>query len=121
MTDKEMIEEMAEIIYENRPNKDIWIEDATEIAKVLLSAGYRKVPEGSVVLTKEEHMQMIKDCIESNKITSQTYYERGSKETAKEILEKLVGHTFEDDGWTWTVSKEDIQWLANKYGVEVEE
>lgn len=57
-TDK-MIEEMAEIIYENRPNKDIWIEDATEIAKVLLSAGYCKLPKGSVVLTEKEYNKVI--------------------------------------------------------------
>lgn len=43
------------------------------------------------------------------------------KETAREILSELVGHTFEDDGWTWTISQKDIQWLAQKYGIEVEE
>lgn len=43
------------------------------------------------------------------------------KETAREILQSLVGHTFSDDGWTWTVSKDDIKFFAEKYGVEVEE
>ena len=43
------------------------------------------------------------------------------KETVEKILNDLVGHTFEDDGWTWTVSKEDIQWLADEYKVEIKE
>lgn len=48
--------------------------------------------------------------------------EKARKEMAKEILKELMGHTFENDGWTWTiVSKDDILWLAEKYGVKVEE
>lgn len=41
------------------------------------------------------------------------------KETAKEILQDLIGHTFENDGWTWMITKEDVQFLAEKFGVEI--
>ena len=42
----EQIEEMAKIIYDNRPIPEIWQEDAEEIAHILYNAGYRKQSEG---------------------------------------------------------------------------
>jgi hypothetical protein len=42
------------------------------------------------------------------------------KETAREIIQLLDGHQFEDDGWTWSVSKRDLKFIAKKYGVEIE-
>jgi hypothetical protein len=100
--------------------------------------------DGKVVLSREE----LKEIINQTKETEKNYYKRvvipqerketaeqlreeiitlsqelvnSRKETAEKIFEELVGHTFEDDGWTWTVSKEDIQWLAEKYKVEIKE
>lgn len=43
---RKQIDEMAKVLYENRPYKDLWEEDAIEIAKVLYNAGYRKQSEG---------------------------------------------------------------------------
>jgi hypothetical protein len=40
----EQIEEMAKDLYENRPYRELWEEDAQDIAKVLYNAGYRKYP-----------------------------------------------------------------------------
>lgn len=57
-------------------------------AETLYNAGYRKIPEGSVVLTREEHMQMLRDCNESNKVVE----ERTRKGTAKEILALAIKH-----------------------------
>ena len=138
------------------------------IAVHLFDIGYtkNKIPEGSVVLSKEEYQELeelrlnhAKDLINANKLYEERIADlkiefsnhiknlerkidrrdrdlnsqadrlinlkeelsQARKETAKEILQELVGHTFEDDGWTWTVSKEYIQWLAEKYDVEVEE
>ena len=42
MSKEKQIEEMANTIYDNRPHKDVWLEDAQDIAKVLYEAGYRK-------------------------------------------------------------------------------
>lgn len=64
MKDKEkQIIEIANLIYDNRPIKDIWQEEAEDIAKTLYNSGYRKLPENArvfipdgqmVLLTKEE-------------------------------------------------------------------
>ena len=43
---EKQIEEMATDLYDNRPYKDLWLEDAEDIAKVLYEAGYRKQSEG---------------------------------------------------------------------------
>lgn len=109
--------------------------------------GYRKLPKDSVVLSREELQEIIvkakvkerekiselkKEIKELYKLLIQekegSFWDgvnegilKGSKETAEKILNDLVGHTFEDDGWTWTVSKEDIQWLADKHKVEIKE
>lgn len=40
------IEEMANDLYENRPYRELWLEDAQDIAEVLYNAGYRKQSEG---------------------------------------------------------------------------
>lgn len=43
---EKQIEEMATDLYDNRPYKDLWLEDAEDIAKVLYEAGYRKQKRG---------------------------------------------------------------------------
>ena len=43
------IEEMANDLYENRPYRELWLEDAQDIAEVLYNAGYRKQSEGEWV------------------------------------------------------------------------
>ena len=40
------VEEMANDLYENRPYRELWLEDAQDIAEVLYKAGYRKQSEG---------------------------------------------------------------------------
>ena len=51
MNKEKQIEEMSTLIYENRPIKDIWNEEADCIAKTLYNAGYRKQSEGEWILT----------------------------------------------------------------------
>lgn len=46
MSKEKQIEEMANDLYENRPYKDLWLEDAEDIANILYNAGYRKQSEG---------------------------------------------------------------------------
>lgn len=45
MNKDKQIDEMANALYENRPYKDLWLEDAQDIAKVLHNEGYRKQSE----------------------------------------------------------------------------
>ena len=42
MSKEKQIDEMANYLYENRPYRELWLEDAQEIAEVLYNAGYRK-------------------------------------------------------------------------------
>lgn len=93
------------------------------IATHLVCMDYCKIPKDSVVLSKSEYNVLILVRANYDRIVKDfnKAYDLGVKETAEKILKELVGHTFEDDGWTWTVSKEDIQWLADKHKVEINE
>ena len=47
MSKEKQIEEMSALIYQNRPIKDIWNEDADSIAQTLYNSGYRKQSKGA--------------------------------------------------------------------------
>ena len=80
-------------------------------------AGYRKIPENAVVLTKEEYIDLSR-----NYVTEQI--EQVRKKTAKEIL-LLLGKGYDE---TEKTEFNNLQWykefcreLKHRYGVEVEE
>lgn len=113
-TKQEQIEEIAKIIDEM-----YWVYDTTagEIAEGLYNAGYRKIPENVVVLTKEEYIDLSR-----NYVTEQI--EQVRKKTAKEIL-LLLGKGYDE---TEKTEFNNLQWykefcreLKHRYGVEVEE
>ena len=83
---------------------------AIDSAETLYNAGYRKIPENAVVLTKEEYIDLSR-----NYVTEQI--EKARKETAKEILSRIKLYA--------TDSKADlvvlIDEIAEANGVEVEE
>lgn len=107
MTDREkQIEEMASDLEREIP--EIYAPELMSYARRLYDLGYRKTFTSSLA-TDEQKAIMSAEVKQSR------------KETAREILQSLVGHTFSDDGWTWTVSKDDMNFLAEKYGIEVEE
>jgi hypothetical protein len=118
MTDKEkQIEEMVEVIKaqsaEYNANCDKDCDDCPygdcvgKLAEELLKVGYRKIPEGSVVLSKEEYAKDF--CSQFNK-----GYERGSKETAREILKWLV-----DTGMINIAPDTTKMYFKEQFGVEV--
>ena len=113
-TKQEQIEEMTKIVDEM-----YWVYDTTagDIAKALYEAGYRKIPENAVVLTKEEYIDLSR-----NYVTEQI--EQVRKKTAKEIL-LLLGKGYAE---TEKTEFNNLQWykefcreLKHRYGVEVEE
>lgn len=61
-------------------------------AVAIINAGYRKIPEGAVVLTGEEHKQILKDLIESNEKAK----EIARKETAEKFAEMAREGAFVD-------------------------
>lgn len=150
MNEKAMIEEMAKDFLEIDVYNDNKCINCTRYicndscdndcfaklyAKYFYNLHYRKIPEGSVVLSKEEYNELKSRAEEVfNEMTERMKAEvkiagrmgviKGSKETAKEILQALLdfvncekinqGHSFEK-------IKETLIKVAKAYEVEVEE
>ena len=89
MTKQEQIEEMTNTLAaSNNPFVDVPVEIMPQVAKALYNAGYRKIPEDSVVLSREEWKQ-IKNSLYYSKEELEKKLQRERKETAKEFAEKL--------------------------------
>ena len=147
MNDKEMIEEMAEEL-----SHDIFEDEnetIMELSRHLVAKGYRKIPEGSVVLTSEQYsnyliLQTNEEWLK-NKVTElQTdnkrlyknigkFKESVRKETAEKFAEKVqdylndkVCEEFGDyacDVTYFTIDVDkvisDVFEIAEQFGVEV--
>ena len=121
MTEEKVIKEMAKIIVEELKIDKHW---SLTIAETLIKDNYRKIPEGSVVLTREEYETLKLELAIEKKRADESYTQKEveeiiaskerikSKETAREIL-KEVGKTCGDYQW--------FKNLCKQYGVEVEE
>ena len=128
MKDKEkQIEEMAKVIIQTSCNgKECencsWIrsvEEATECCvclKALYCAGYRKIPENAVVLTREEYDYLINDCKRWENLAVEKVDEiiTTRKETAREILQWLKDHCA-FAGWVLVET-----YFREQFGVEVD-
>lgn len=87
---------------------------AVLVSETLTDKGYRKIPEGAVVLTQEELAK---------------HDEEVREETKREVLKKLNGFRFamydEDEEEceiaSWTCGEDDVKQFAKEIGVEVEE
>ena len=90
-------------------------------AKLLVKEGYQKIPQDSVVLTREEY-----GAINLERATDmlRAIQEQARKETAKEILqrlyEKFIKYICVGDCYTESDIEKELQELAKQYGVEVE-
>ena len=142
MTEKEMIEEMAEIMtncigcieYLSCIHKCRTFNNNKIQAIRLAKQGYRKIPEGSVVLSKEDYDRLLesnknlkysfntansyieklaesceKNCKKFNGITIQ----QARKQTAKEILHSVSNTYTNDTAWT--------DWLNDFFGAKFKE
>lgn len=123
MKDKEMIEEMAKDLKTCLPSNWYWLKtvdtDTYLVAKHFHNEGYRKVPEDSVVLTREEFekYQNLKRDVEYSFEYNQGYTDgqiKGSKETAKKILKWLV-----ETGVINTAPDTTKIYFKEEFGVEV--
>ena len=118
MTKQEQIEEMVSIMAaSNNPFVDVPLEIMPKVAEALYNVGYRKLPEDSVVLSREEYekLKMLEEC----HITCEDmleFVEKARKETAEEILNTVVGAI--DNG---TFFRKNFIFMMNKvYGVEMQ-
>ena len=139
MTKQEQIEEMAKIVDEMY---NVYTTTADDIADGLYNAGYRKIQDGTVVLTNEEYdkLGLFEETVQEYKsdngqlvlVKEQKKLQKYStdiadfirKETAKEIL-ILLGKGFDETKMT---EFKNLPWyklfcreLKQRYGVEVEE
>lgn len=98
MTEKEMIEEMVGDIAKGLSG--VLLCEVINLAKTLIGLGYRKIPEGSVVLTQEEYegKEIAVEMSGGHKLRltvgkfgemSRVLEESTRKDTAKEILQVI--------------------------------
>ena len=90
MTKQEQIEEMATVIsnYADKHEWELHEPELEDLAIELYNAGYRKIPDDSVVLSREEWKQ-IKNSLYYSKEELEKKLQRERKETEKEFAEKL--------------------------------
>lgn len=112
MNDKKQIEEMAQDIASNCPDL---VENCCGgkacyvcIAEGLAKDNYRKIPENAVVIPEK----ITEQTSPSDLIKIAIYNERVRKETAREILQWLIEHTFESCIFE--------TYFREQYGVEIE-
>lgn len=124
MNEKEMIEEMAKDLNSSiamMTNENF--SGCLDIARFLTDLGYRKIPEGSVVLSKEELRNLTNKVFVEHlmEVTKRQAEERemlyewlsqARKETAKEII-KFVSEHCDNESLIWLLDE-----FAEKYGVE---
>lgn len=93
------------------------------VAEAFIDAGYRKVPDGAVVLTQEMAYQYRKDLTKVQYLKDEI-----RKETERDILKKLNGFRFvrydefdeDKEVASWTCDEEDVEKFAKEIGVVVE-
>lgn len=118
MTKKEQIKEMMLTVpqkivaYDGNPaGQHLYGEQRQEIAEALYNVGYRKLPEDSVVLSREEHEILVKTaqgkignmkatdflkaCISSGIMVEAVRTKEQDKQAVKEFSEKLKNKLFD--------------------------
>ena len=121
MDKKKQIEEMATVISGNTELDTVEFYDALKTAKSLYNAGYRKIPEGSVVMTKFEYegLKARLDAAESKNRTISYVVNHTQMETAREILQKGLEYLMQsaDKACAFACFLGKIE---HDYGVEVD-
>lgn len=107
---KESAEFYKQTLEEARNNKCL----LKNCAKTLYNAGYRKLPEDSVVLSREEYIDLSR-----NYVGEQVAQAR--KETAEKILQPLYDACKEDTYGQVVVDFAIIENLAKQFGLEIKE
>jgi predicted Holliday junction resolvase-like endonuclease len=85
MTEKEMIEELAHTLYCKQDKFDL--SNPFEVAKAVVEEGYRKIPEGGAILSKEENEKWV-EWLEMN-------IKKARKETARKFASFVKSKLFD--------------------------
>lgn len=124
MNKKEMIKEMANDLYASANCSLTHESDYIYVARDLYSAGYRKIPEGSVVLDRQEHQKycaykiiepQIKGCLDREReLEKQVAELEEQRDRQAYIAEDLIQ---EKHRWTEQARKEIFNELFKKHNV----
>ena len=129
MTKQEQIEEMAKDIVR------IAGLDVYGKAEELVNLGYRKLPEDSVVLSREEYKRLLDNAIRVDMEYLDHELAKTRKETAKEIYSKMYDFAYRTKSYytdalndiiakideTFNDFRIELESLLREYDVEVEE
>lgn len=138
MDDKKQIEEMAKDLCSEYHEDCICCCGSSHTCTVcedcerLYNAGYRKIPEGAVVLTREEYEERenkINEQCQTRAVKVYTDFlkverDKARKETAREILYKvketlIINNEENTEFFDYNYTLETIDEIAKQYGVEV--
>ena len=126
MTKQEHIEEMiSAMAASNNPFVDVPIEIMPKVAEALYNAGYRKYPEDSVVLSKEEYRRITKELVTEQRATeiAKEYFEKMHKETAEKIFKMLISKLDSNQFLSGKriIMEDHVENLAKQLDVEIKE
>lgn len=135
MTDQEQIDEMASDMDYACTKRDLYPDDAKEIAKALILLGYRKLLKDSVVISKEEYedyKKHVDTCVEEyhrGQHEAELYYKniqipRERKEIAKKILfkfESAFAYYDNEDMFSKKAVFECLEEIVKSIGIEIKE
>lgn len=132
MTKQEQIEEMGKVMPEKikdpLDNSRYIIFGKSlrrEIARIYYNAGYRKLPEDSVVLSKEEYKRITKELVTEQRATeiAKEYFEKIRNETAEKIFKMLISKLDSNQFLSGKriIMEVDVENLAKQFDVEIKE
>lgn len=115
---KKQIEEIAQIINGSTELDTIAYYRCMNIAKTIYNAGYRKLPEDSVVLSREEYEKL-----KYTWITDSDAYKKGCKETAEKFFKMLISKLESNQFLSGEriIMEVDVENLAKQFDVEIGE
>ena len=124
MREIEELESALTIIYGDDDETEI---DWYSTARANYENGIRKVPDGAVVLTREEYERLNSYISEDR--AKEIFYEeceklkeQARKETAREILNKLLNMCYDENHPRNSIAAGEIRYIAKiEYRVEVDE
>lgn len=95
MTNKnQLIKEMANDMDYATIQHDLWPDDTKEIAKTLIMLGYRKVPEGSLIVTNDNAEELANVIVTSPQM--QSVMSNLIKVWQKEAAEKILNEQYQE-------------------------
>lgn len=111
MTKKEQIDKIAGELLAYQPLIDIPFEQFYKVARAIVNLGYRKVDKDSIILTKEEYIDLSRNYVKEQKV-------QAVKEFAEKVKEKAISHCRIINCYELKFIETTIDELLQEYEVE---